>query len=95
MRRASKVDDNQTEVVRALRDAGATVALTHTVGMGFPDAVVGFRDVNYLIEIKDGTKPLRDQELTPFQKEFHSAWRGTVHVVNSAEAALKAIGAVK
>lgn len=95
MRRASKADENQRAIVRALRSAGATVAYTHTVGMGFPDIVVGFRGVNYLLELKDGEKPASAQKLTPIQEEWHAAWNGAVEVVNSAEAALKAIGAVK
>lgn len=43
MRRAARVDANQKEIVRAWRQVGARVALTHMVGNGFPDAVVGFR----------------------------------------------------
>ena len=43
MRRAAKVDANQPATVKALRDAGMTVAVTSSLGKGFPDLVVGFR----------------------------------------------------
>jgi hypothetical protein len=92
MKYAAKADDNQREIVRALRDAGATVMHLHTVGGGCPDICVGYRGGNYLIEIKDGSKPLSAQKLTPAQFDWHRTWRGRVAVVNSVEAALKVIG---
>lgn len=49
MRRRARVDDNQAEIVKVLRQLGATVRPTHTVGDGFPDLVVGWRGKNYLV----------------------------------------------
>jgi Holliday junction resolvase len=92
MKYAAKADDNQREIVRALRDAGATVVHLHTVGGGCPDICVGYRGANYLIEIKDGSKPPSAQKLTPAQLDWHRDWRGRAAVVNSVEAALKVIG---
>lgn len=92
MKYAAKADDNQREIVRALRDAGATVMHLHTVGGGCPDICVGYRGTNYLIEIKDGSKPPSAQKLTPAQFDWHRDWRGRAAVVNSVEAALKVIG---
>ena len=92
MKYAAKSDDNQREIVRALRDAGATVMHLHTVGGGCPDICVGYRGGNYLIEIKDGSKPPSAQKLTPAQFDWHRTWRGRAAVVNSVEAALKVIG---
>lgn len=40
MRRKGKVDGNQTKVVEALRKAGLSVAITSSLGNGFPDLVV-------------------------------------------------------
>lgn len=94
MRRAAKVDQNQREVVAALRGAGATVQLLHAVGEGCPDLLVGYRDANYLLEVKDGEKPLSKQKLTPQQEVWHRDWRGHRVVVNSPEAALAAIGVI-
>jgi len=92
--KAAKVDDNQRAVVAALRGVGATVMHLHRVGMGCPDLCVGWRGVNYLIEVKDGDKPPSAQKLTPMQREWHDGWKGRAVVVNSPEAALAAIGAI-
>lgn len=90
MRRAAKSDLNQPEVVRALRLAGASVTHTHNVAGGFPDIVAGFRGETYLIEIKQP-----GGALTPSQQVWHDEWRGSAYVVESAEDALRVIGAVK
>lgn len=92
MRRAARVDANQTEIVQALRDMGASVAITSMVGSGFPDIVVGFRGRNYLIEIKDGSKPPSKRKLTEDEQRFFDAWRGTIFVVNNVNEALEIIG---
>ncbi len=93
MRRAARIDANQPEIVQALRDVGASVSVTSMVGKGFPDIVVGYRGQNYLIEIKDGSKPPSQRKLTPDEQEWHDLWRGTVHIANSTDEALKIIGA--
>jgi len=82
-------DANQTEIVDALEKVGASVIDAAGVGSGFPDLVVGFRGVNYLIEIKTerGT-------LTPDQKEFFELWRGQVRIARTSEEALRIIGAI-
>lgn len=92
MRRAAKVDRNQAEIVKALRQAGATVHPCHGAGQGFPDLAVGYRGRNYLIEVKDGALAPSDRKLTPAQQEWHAAWRGDAVVVTSVSEALAAIG---
>ena len=92
VRRAAKIDRNQPEIVAALRAAGASVEPCHAVGAGFPDLVVGFRGVNYLIEVKDGRKPPSDRKLTPAQRSWHAAWRGQVYVAENVDDALSIIG---
>lgn len=89
MRRASKIDANQPDIVKALRAIGATVAVISTVGQGFPDICVGFRGRNFMIEVKDGKKPPSERRLTPDQVDFHTAWRGEVVVVESVEQAIE------
>lgn len=89
---AARVDGNQAQIVKALRDIGASVATCHAVGQGFPDICVGWQNGTYLLEIKDPTKPIRDQALTPSQVKFHSEWRGHVAVVKTVPEALEAIG---
>lgn len=92
MRRASKIDRNQPEIVAALRRAGATVQPLHTVGGGCPDLLVGFRGVNFIIEVKDWQAARSDRELNPAQVEWHDGWKGTVHKVETVDAALAVIG---
>jgi hypothetical protein len=94
MRRAARTDANQAEVVKALRDAGATVTDTSGVGGGFPDLTVGYEDETYLMEVKDGDKPPSAQKLTEPQEKWHREWKGHACVVNSPEAALAAIGVI-
>jgi len=93
--KAAKVDDNQREVVAALKDVGASVMHLHRVGGGCPDLCVGFRGVTYLLEVKDGSKPPSAQKLTPAQKDWHRDWRGHAVIVNSPQAALAAIGVIE
>ena len=90
-RRAAKVDENQREVVSALRNIGCSVTLLHAVGQGCPDIMVGFRGQNILLEIKDGKKPPSARKLTPAQQEWHAAWRGKAYVVASIEEAIEVV----
>lgn len=55
IRRRSKVDDNQKEIVKALRSVGAVVKHLHIVKNLF-DILVAFRGNVFCIEIKDGAK---------------------------------------
>jgi len=89
MRRAAKVDRNQAEIVRALRQAGASVQPMHTLGQGVPDLLVGYRCKNFIMEIKNPKQSKRDQLLTPDEKAWHYDWKGTAWIVKSAEEALK------
>ena len=95
MRRAARVDDNQAEIVAALRAAGCSVTSLASIGKGCPDIVVGRSGVNYLLEIKDGKKPPSKRRLTPDEQSWQEAWRGQVAVVNSVEDAFMVMGFVK
>lgn len=88
MRRAAKIDANQREVVKALRAIGCTVAITSSLGDGFPDLVVGYRGRNYLIEVKDGNKPPSRRKLTKDEKQFSESWKGQYAVVESIDEAI-------
>jgi hypothetical protein len=96
MRFRARTDANQAEIVKALRAAGAKVAITSQLGGGFPDLVVGFGGRIALLEVKDPTKPARDQRLTEREAEFFEQWIDyPVTVVLSADDAfrqLKALG---
>lgn len=91
MRRAARVDANQGEIVKALRKIGASVQPLHMVGEGCPDALVGYRGKNYVMEIKDGTRKPSEQRLTPDESNWHVGWMGQVHVVKSIDDALRVV----
>lgn len=96
MRRAAKIDANQTQVVEALRAAGATVQSLAAVGQGVPDLLVGFQSKTLLMEVKDGRKPPSQRQLTEDQLKWHGAWRGgPVAIVDGPDAALRMLGVMK
>ena len=78
-----RVDNNQVQIVKALRDMGCTVEHLHAVGKGCPDIVIGFKGKNLLLEIKDGDKKV----LTPDQANWHKLWKGQVNVVTTIDEA--------
>lgn len=85
---AKKVDKNQKDVVKALRDYGATVFLLHTVGGGIPDLMVCYADQTILMEVKDGA----DKKLTPQQITLFANWMGgPLHRVNSVQEAIEVL----
>lgn len=97
MRRRGRVDDNQREIVDALRSAGAAVAVTSSLGKGFPDIVFAHPRLAgaQLAEIKDGRKPKSAQALTADEAAFHATWRAAgcqVHVIRSRAEALAILG---
>lgn len=88
MRRAARIDANATQVVTALRAAGAYVWI-----IGLPvDLLVGYKGHTFLVEIKDGPK----KRLTALQEAFFAKWDGgTLMRVDGPEAALRMIGVMK
>jgi hypothetical protein len=88
MRLRGRTDANQAIVIKDLRKLGCTVISTSNLGSGFPDILVGFRGLNWLFEIKDGSKQQSKQRLTDDEKDFHLAWSGQVHVITSAQQAI-------
>lgn len=83
----ARVDDNQKQIVKYLREKNVIVSITSAQGKGFPDLVCGYKGKNILLELKDGNKPLSAQVLTPEQRLFHAMWKGQIAVVNTPEAA--------
>lgn len=97
IRRASKVDANHAEIVRALRAARYAVVDLSGCGAGIPDLLVCSPVWPFtltLLEVKDGAKPPSARKLTPDQVRFHREWPGNVHVVHSVEQALAVLGVV-
>ena len=85
MRRAAKVDANQSLIVAALRKAGCSVWSSAALGKGFPDLVVGYQGRTFLVEVKDGSKPPSARQLTPDQQEFVKNWKGDWTLIESVE----------
>jgi hypothetical protein len=95
MRRANRIDENQNDIVAALRKAGATVRVI-SQGEGIPDLLVGFRGETILLEVKDGNKPPSARTLTPAEKKFFDEWEGGLcMVVKSVEDALEMLEGIK
>lgn len=91
MRRAARVDENQSDIVAALRAIGATVRVI-SQGDGIPDLLVGFMGKTILLEVKDGKKPPSARKLTPAEQKFFDEWRGgTLVIVNTVDEAIAAV----
>jgi hypothetical protein len=90
--RAARTDANQVIVVDALRAAGASVAILSALGHGIPDLLVGYQERNYLLEVKDGSKPASRRRLTQKEHSFFEDWRGHMAVVDSIDEAFDVIG---
>ncbi len=88
MRYAARIDANQTQIVSALRAAGAYVWI-----IGLPvDLLVGYKGHTFLVEVKTNAK----KRLTGLQADFFENWGGsTLCRIDSPEAALRMIGIIK
>ena len=85
---AKKVDKNQKDVVKALRDCGADVFHLHTQGGGIPDLLVCYNHHSILMEVKDGA----EKKLTPMQIKLFVNWiGGPLHRVNSVQEAIEVL----
>lgn len=82
-RYAKRRDENEPEIVRALRDIGASIKRLDDI-----DLLVGWRGRNFLLEIKTARGPLKDS-----QENMVRSWRGQYEIVRSVDEALRAIGA--
>ena len=80
--RAARTDDNQREIVKVLRVAGATVRLMHRVGQGFPDLIFSWRGRIYLAEVKNAALGWK---LTEPQKLFRAEWPEPILIFDSVD----------
>ncbi len=93
MRYAAKVDANQSKIVKALRDKGATVLITSQLKNAF-DILVGYNGQLHIVEIKDSEQPPSKRKLTKGElkcaQEFNKV--GVAYnVITSVEEALEMI----
>ena len=87
MRRAARRDDNEKEVIAALREAGAYVKQINDEGLF--DLLVSYRGETLMIEVKDGAKPPSARRLTEAEQKFHDEWPGSdLYTVTSVEEAV-------
>jgi len=89
--RARKIDSNQNQVVKNLRQLGISVAITSSLGKGFPDLVIGYKGKNYLIELKDGAKTKSQKKLTTDEQDFFDSWKGQISKCENIDEILKLI----
>jgi hypothetical protein len=96
-----KPDANQAEIVKSLRTVGCSVEIiTSPIGRaGIPDLLVGFKGINYLLEIKvPGAKGTSSdkEDLSEAQLRWHLAWKGAiVRIVTTPQEALLVVGAIR
>lgn len=81
-----RTDSNQAAIVRALRQAGASVCSLASVGGGCPDLLVGWAGANMLLEVKNMNG--RGMRFTPEQRKFMDEWKGRIYIVTSPIQAL-------
>jgi hypothetical protein len=95
IRRAARVDANQSEIVAALRAIGVGVKDMSGVGDGVPDLACLWRGQTFWVEIKNGNRPPSARKLTVEQVRFHNDARLAgvkVHVVSTVDEALAVFG---
>lgn len=85
---AKRRDANERDIVAALHAVGCSVHRIDDV-----DLIVGYRGVNLLLEVKDGSKPPSARRLTALQVKFRTCWRGQYDVVASVDDALRVLAA--
>ena len=86
-----RVDNNQEEIVHALREVGAMVQPLNAVKCGCPDLLVAHHGRLFLMEVKD-----KDGRLTEPEWEWIDRWFQfagiVVHIVRSVDGAMSVIG---
>ena len=89
MRHHGKVDLNQAEIVKALRQVGMSVLSLAPMGKGCPDLLVADDDSYFLIEVKGPKGKLTDDQVA-----FIADWRGVVHIARTVDEALTIVGVI-
>jgi hypothetical protein len=77
MHKHGKKDSNHNECMKAASEIGASVFDTSSMGDGFPDFVAGFRNKNFLFEVKRPKAKPTDAEY-----KFYRNWNGQYNIVS-------------
>ena len=83
-RRAARVDDNQPEIVAALRKTGWTVLIISQL-KNCCDLIISKNGRVVAIEVKDGSKPPSARKLSEGEAKFRDEWQGEWMLVESLE----------
>jgi len=90
-----KIDANQREIVKCLRNLGVSVFIMSNMGRGCPDLLLSIFGITAIAEIKDGSKPPSAQKLTKAQKDFAANWKGDYYVIRSVEDAINLVSTLR
>lgn len=93
MRRVARIDENQKEIVEALRKFGAVVLHLHQLKNCF-DVLVFYAGHTYCIEIKNPAQPKSKQELTEGEQDFKQQIESVgvkYHIVKTVDDAIDTI----
>ena len=94
-RRAAKIDSNQPEIVKKLRQIPGV-----SVELGHDDILVGFRKITFWYELKDEsavsnkTGKILESEIKPDQKRIRGTFTGHYKIVSSYNQIITDIGTV-
>ena len=83
-RRAARADDNQPEVVKALRKTGWYVLIISQL-KNCCDLIISKNGRTIAIEIKDGAKPKSAQKLSEGEVKFMEQWQGEYKLITSLD----------
>jgi hypothetical protein len=90
-RYAKRVDANQGDISKAFRDMGCQVLV-----IGDPvDLLVNISGQNWMVEVKDGSKPKSAQKKTPKQERFFSEWGGAKALVSDVAGVITLVNGVR
>jgi len=100
MKRNAKVDENQPEIVKALRKIGAYVLHTHQLKNAF-DILVAYRGKLFIMEIKSPKSLPKEYDRVRLEKELSDGERECMegfvnvgvdyHIVTSIEEAINIV----
>lgn len=76
MRRAARVDGNQSQLAAAFRSLGCSVLSLAPLGGGVPDLLVAINGITWLVEVK-----MPKGKETADQIEFAATWKGCRAIV--------------
>jgi hypothetical protein len=79
-RARARKDANQPELVRIIRQCGASYQHTHSIP-GALDGIIGYCGIDQRVEIKDPAKPASHRRLTDSEHDVIASWRGRKPVV--------------